>query len=247
MLIRNVRHAIRSLLRAPGFTLTVVLTLGIGIGANSAVFSALNAILLRPLPLPDADRLVALGQDRERVALSNIGPVRLEDWNARNSTFQALTGYYSEDVSDTSGDLPERIKQATVSPRFIEVWGVAPTLGRGFVNADHEPGATPTAMISERYWQRRFKSDPSVIGTAVRIGARSVDLIGVLPATFAFPDRDVDVWTALVYLPFTQSRESAWFRAFGRLKPGVTAEQAQADLDVVQARSAPSSRRRTRL
>src|SRR5215831_13216840 len=170
MLVRNLRHAIRSLARAPGFTLTVVLTLTIGIGANSAVFSALNAILLRPLPLPDAGRLVALGQDRERVALSNLGPVRLEDWNARNSTFLVMTASSTENVSDASGDLPEKIRQSTVARRFIDVFAIAPVLGRGFVVADHEASATPAAMISERYWQRRFKSDPTVLGTTVPIG-----------------------------------------------------------------------------
>jgi putative ABC transport system permease protein len=235
MLVRNLRYAVRSLARAPGFTLTVVLTLAIGIGANSAVFSALNAILLRPLPLPDADRLVVLGQDRERVALSNVAPIRLEDWNERNSTFEALTGSYDESISDTSGDLPEKITQANVAPRFVDVWGVAPMLGRGFVRADHQPGATPAVMISERYWQRRFKSDPAVVGTTMTLGTRSYNLVGVMPASFTLPDRDVDVWAALIYLPYTQNRQSAWFRSFGRLKPGVTLSQAQADLEVVQA------------
>ncbi len=235
MLVRNLRYAVRSLARAPGFTLTVVLTLAIGIGANSAVFSALNAILLRPLPLPDADRLVALGQDRERVALSNIGPVRLEEWNARNSTFQAMTGYYTENVSDASGDLPEKIRQSTVAPRFVEVFGIAPVLGRGFGAADHEASATPAALISERYWQRRFKSDATVLGTTVPIGNGSFNVVGVLPANFTFPDRDVDVWVALRYQPYTLQRTSAWFRSFGRLKPGFTAAEAQADLNVVQA------------
>ena len=235
MVVRNVRYAIRSLARAPGFALTIVLTLAIGIGANSAVFSALNAILLRPLPLPDADRLVALGQDRERVSLSNIGPARLEEWNARNSTFQAMTGYYTENVSDASGDLPEKIRQSTVAPRFVEVFGIAPVLGRGFGAADHEASATPAALISERYWQRRFKSDATVLGTTVPIGNGSFNVVGVLPASFTFPDRDVDIWVALRYQPYTLQRTSAWFRSFGRLKPGVTAAEAQADLDIIQA------------
>jgi len=235
MLVRNFRYALRSLARAPGFTLTVVLTLAIGIGANSAVFSALNAILLRPLPLPGADRLVALGQDRERVALSNIGPARLEDWNARSSTFAAMTGYYTENVSDPSGELPEKIRQSTVAPRFVDVFGIAPIVGRGFDAADHESSATPAALISERYWRRRFKSDPTVLGKTVPIGSASFDVVGVLPASFTFPDRDVDVWVALRYQPYTLQRTSAWFRSFGRLKPGVTAAEAQADLDVVQA------------
>ncbi len=237
-LLRDLRYALRSLARVPAFSLAIVLTFALGIGATSAVFSALHAILLRPLPLPDADRIMMLGQDQGRIALSNIGPVRLEDWNSRNSTFEALTGYYNEDISDSSGDLPERLKQSNVAPRFLDVWGVAPMLGRGFAPVDHANGAAPVAMISERYWRRRFNGDAAVLGTSQPIGARSFTLVGVLPASFTLPDRDVDVWVALVYAPFTQSRQSAWFRSFGRLKQGVTQDAAHADLEVIQAQLA---------
>jgi predicted permease len=238
MLLRNLRYACRSLLRSPGFTITVVLTLALGIGANSAVFSALNAILLRPLPLPDADRLVALGQNRGTIALSNVAPLRLEDWSARSSTFEALTGYLNQDFSDTSGDLPEKLRASSVARRFLDVWRVAPILGRGFVPADHEPGAASVAMISERYWRRRFKADPGVLGATITLSGGSFTVVGVLPASFAYPDRDVDVWAPIVYAPYLQNRNFQWLRAFGRLKPGVSLEQARADLDVVQAQLA---------
>jgi predicted permease len=238
MFLRNLRYACRSLLRAPGFTVTVVLTLALGIGANNAVFSALNAILLRPLPLPDADRLVALGQDRARIALSNVAPLRLEDWSARSSTFEALSGYLNQDVSDTSGDLPEKLRASGVARRFLDVWRVAPILGRGFVAADHEPGAASAAMISERYWRRRFNADPNALGTTITLSGNSLTVVGVLPASFTYPDRDIDVWTPIVYAPYLQNRNFAWLRSFGRLKPGVSLEQAQADLDVVQAQLA---------
>ena len=126
---RNLRHAARSLGRAPGFALTVVATLALGIGANTAVFSALDAVLLRPLPFPDADRLVRLSQTQQASLETMIAPVRLEDWNRLNSTFSAISGYGVEDVSETSGDLPERVRRAFVTPRLLEVWGVAPALG----------------------------------------------------------------------------------------------------------------------
>jgi putative ABC transport system permease protein len=233
-LIRNLRYAARSLGRSPAFTLAVVLTLGLGIGANGAVFSALNAVLLKPLPLPDSGRLVKLSEARQGRATGNVAPIRLEDWNERNSTFEALTGYYAVDVSDTSGDLPEKVRQANVAPRFLDLWRVAPALGRGFTPADHEPGAAPVVMVSHRYWERRFRADPAVIGSTITLGSDSGTLVGVMPASFTFPDRNVDVWVALVYYPYVKPRQNAWFQAYGRLRPGVELDQARADLDVVQ-------------
>src|SRR5215510_11638575 len=131
-LLRNVRYAFRVLCRAPGFTITAVTTLAVAIGANSAVFSAIDIVLLRALPFPDADRLVALNEVRQRSTVTNIAPVRVEEWNQLNSTFEAITGYYTEDVSDTTVQVPERVRKANVAPRFMQVWGVPPELGRGF-------------------------------------------------------------------------------------------------------------------
>ena len=129
--LRDLRYSVRSLSRTPGFTCTVVLTLTLGIGANTAVFSAIDAVILRPLPFPDADRLMRLRQTQERSAESNIAPIRLEDWQRLTTTFEAITGYYVEDVSETSGDLPEKVRRAFIAPRFLEVWGIPAAIGRG--------------------------------------------------------------------------------------------------------------------
>ena len=129
---RDVRYALRTLRRAPGFAAIAIFTLALGIGANTAVFSAIDTVLLRPLPFPEGDRLMRLYQRQEKSAETNIAPIRLEDWNRLNSTFKAITGYLMEDVSDTSGDLPERVRRARVAPRFLDVWGIAPVLGREF-------------------------------------------------------------------------------------------------------------------
>lgn len=231
-------QASRTLSRAPGFASTIVVTLALAIGANTAVFSALDAVLFEPLPFPDAGRLVRVSQTMRGNTVDNVGPARLEDWNERSATFYALTGYYTEDVSDTSGDYPERLRRANVAPRFFDVWGIAPALGRGFNEADHEPGAAPIVVISARYWQRRFASDPRVIDSSIRIGDNSYRLVGVMPADFAFPDRDVDLWVPTVNYPFVLERRNAWYAGFGRLEPGVTIEQARADLDRVQSQLA---------
>src|SRR5262249_42058725 len=133
----NLRLALRTLARTPGFTITVVLTLALGIGANSAVFSAINTVLLKPLPFPDGDRLMQINQRNPRNSANTfVAPVRLSDWNRQNSSFRAITGYYTQDSSELSGELPEKVKQAFAAPRFLEVWGVAPALGRDFTNEE---------------------------------------------------------------------------------------------------------------
>jgi putative ABC transport system permease protein len=235
-LLRNVRYAVRTLARAPGFTVTAVLTLALGIGANSAVFSALDTVLLRPLPFPDGDRLMRLSEIREQTTETTISPIRLEDWNRLNATFEGITGYLTEDVSETSGDLPEKVTRATVASRFLDVLGIAPALGRGFTAAEHRFGGPSAVLISDRYWRRRFGADPNVLDKTIRIETESLPIVGVMPASFLFLDRDVDLWQpVLVDAPYAQHRLSTWFNGIGRLRSGVTLEQARDNLAAVQA------------
>jgi predicted permease len=236
-LSRDVRYGIRSLLRTPGFASTVVLTLALGTGANTAVFSAVNAVLLRPLPFPDADRLVHIAQTQQRSSEFSIAPVRLEDWNQQNSTLEGVSGYYAEDVSDTSGDIPTRVRRASVAPRFFAVWGTAPAMGRGFSPADHQEGAA-SVVISDRYWRSRLNGDPNVLGKQIRIGALAFSIVGVMPPSFRFPDRKVDLWFPYYERVATNRRAVRYNTGIGRLKPGVTLDQARADLGVVQAQLA---------
>ncbi len=233
---RDLRYALRTLRRTPGFTIVVVSTLALGIGANSTVFSAIDAILLQPLSFPGADRLVVVNESRSTVPISNTAPVRIEEWNAQNSTFEAITGYYRENVSETSGDLPEKFRLAHVAPRFLEVWGTQPQIGRGFAPAESQPGAAPVMLISHRYWTTRLRGDPNVLERQVRVGDDSIPIIGVLPASFRFPDRDVDFFIPTIYQPFVLGRFNLWYRGYGRLKPGVSVEQARADLNLIQQR-----------
>jgi len=233
---RNVRYSVRALRHAPGFSMTVVLTLALGIGANTAVFSAIDAVLLRPLPFPDSDRLVRILQKPSRTMETPVAPVRLEDWNRLNSTFEGMTGFYTEDVSETSADLPEQLRRAMVAPRFVEVWGMTPALGRGFTAAEHQPGAAPAVMISDRYWRRRFGASPDVLGKLVRVAGATAPIVGVMPAQFRFPDAEVDAWFPRVNDQFTRFRQATWYTGIGRLKPGVTLDQARANLAAIQAR-----------
>lgn len=235
----NLRYAFRMMRREPGFTLVVVLTLALGIGANSAVFSAIDAILLRPLPFPDGDQLMLISQYDRKVKTSQpfVAPIRLEEWNRMNSTFQAISGYYLEDLSEISGSLPEKLTQALVAPRFLQVWGVAPALGRDFSPQEEHYGGPGTAIISYRLWQERFHGDPSAIGRKLRFGGDwSYTIVGVMPASFAFPVRDVDFWSVSAPdAPVAQGRDETWFTVIGRLKPSVTLDQARANLATVQS------------
>ncbi len=235
----NLRSALRFIRNSPAFAATVIATLALGIGANTAVFSALDAILLRPLPFPNGDQLMQLSQyiPKAKSSEPHVAPVRLEDWNRMNSTFQEITGYYTQDVSETSGDIPEKLTQGVVAPRFFSVWGIQPALGRGFARREDYLAGHIVAVISDQLWRRRFASDPNAIGKTLRVEGFTFSIVGVMPASFRFPDRTVDFWSpAIINVPISQAREATWFTVIGRLKPGVTLAQARADLATVQAR-----------
>ena len=235
--LANLKSAFRFIRKSPSFSITVILTLALGIGANSAVFSAIDGILLRPLPFPNGDQLMELRQynPKTRSPRTRLAPVRLEDWNRMNSTFQAITGYYTEDNSETSGPLPEKVTQAFVTPSFLQVWGISPALGRDFTREEEHFGGPNAILISDRFWRRRFGADPNALGKKLRVNGFSSSIVGVMPASFLFPDRDVDLWSAVPPdAPIAQSREWTWYLAIGRLKPGVTLEQARANLATVQ-------------
>src|SRR5262245_10877384 len=233
---RHLHLAVRTLAKTPAFTATVVLTLALGIGANSAVFSAINAVLLKPLPFPESDQLMQLNQRSLRNANTFVAPVRLQDWDRMNSSFRAITGYYAQDSAELSGDLPEKVRQAFAAPRFLEVWGIAPALGRDFTADELRFGGPNAVLISDGFWRKRFNADPNAVGKRLRFGGTSYTIVGVMPASFLFPDRDVEVWLPVFMdAPYAQSRQATWFVVIGRLKPGVTLQQARANLAAVQA------------
>jgi putative ABC transport system permease protein len=222
--LRNVRVSLRALAKSPAFSITVVLTLALGIGANSAVFSAINSVLLRPLPFPNSDRIVSIAQIQAKTPQPHIAPARLEDWNRLNHTFEAISGYYTQDDSEASGDLPEKLTHALVSPRFLQVWGVAPQLGRDFNRAEERSGGPNSVLISEGYWRRRFGASPDVIGKTLRLGIYaqqlSYTIIGVMPASMAFVQRNIDLWSVSAPdFPFARNRDLTWLLGVGRLKP----------------------------
>jgi putative ABC transport system permease protein len=234
--LRNLRLAVRSLAKAPAFSATVILTLALGIGANSAVFSAIDAVVLRPLPFPNGDALLKITQLQRRTSEANVAPVRLHDWDRLNGTLLGITGYYSQDSSELSGELPEKLRTEFVAPRFLQVLGVSPALGRDFTPQEEHNGGPNAAIVSDRLWRRRFNGSPDVLGKTLRFGTSSFPIVGVMPPSFHFPDRDDDAWIPTpLDAPFEQNRDLTWFTAIGRMKPGVTFAQARDNLMTVQS------------
>jgi len=175
----------------------VVCTLALGIGANSAIFSAVDAVLLKPLPYPAADRLVSVYERNAglRQATQLVAPGRLEEGNAQNRTFEALGASYFENVTDTSGPVPERVAAMNTSPRFFQVLGVAPALGRLPTPQEERFGGPAVIVISDAFWRRRLGADPSVLGRALTLGGTSRSIVGVMPPSFRYPTAATDVWS----------------------------------------------------
>src|SRR5688572_29196749 len=231
---RDVRFTGRALRRSPAFTLTVVLMLALGIGANTAVFGVVNSVLLKPLPYPGADRIVVLrtafhtrGETQTLVTIANF-----RDWRDRSSSFEAMASYRPGENSVTIGASAEYGRIAGVDAQFFGVFAVQPVIGRTFRPDEVGPGAPAQVLISHSYWQNRLGGDPRVLERTIRVANRARSIIGVLPAGFRFPG-ETDVW--LPQTTDSTSRSGHNFFAVGRLKPGVPLEQGQADLTAVAA------------
>jgi putative ABC transport system permease protein len=231
----------RSLRRRPSFLAAAVLTLGFGGGITTAVFSLVNTVLLKPLPFPNGDDLVMVYESnpsgRERTSL--MAPARIEDWHRLNQSFVALSGSYSENVTETSANQPERLEGRRVAPRFFTVFGMRPLVGRVFVDDEEQANGPGAAVISERFWTRRFGRDPSAVGRALVIGGRSYEIVGVMPGNFtpgAFTSSTTDVWLPAQLSPgLMRQRMARFLTGVGRLRPGVTIDAGARDLASIQA------------
>jgi len=223
--------ALRRLLRQPGYSLTAIPMLVLGIGATTTLFSVANTVLLKALPYPSADRLVSLleASPSKSKKESLIAPARLEDWNRMNRTFESIAGFYSENVTDTSGPEPERLASRRVSPRFFTVFGTTPLIGRTFSKQEEIYGGPAAAVISYGLWTRAFAQAKNAIGKTLVLGGRGYTIIGVMPKEFAAGA--IDAWIPAQLAPFMmRMRENRFLIGVGRMKPGSTIEQAKADL-----------------
>ncbi|HJP93181.1 MAG TPA: ABC transporter permease [Pyrinomonadaceae bacterium] len=234
----DIRYAVRSLLKRPGFTLIAVVTLALGIGANTAIFSAINALLLKPLPFPELDRVVAIwdkmpsrGVVHNEVAMANY-----LDWQQQNKSFEQLAIYRWWSANLTGIDTPERVQGFLVSPNFLDAIGIKPIMGRNFYPEENQPGKNAVAILTYGLWQRRFGGDPNIVNKTITINSIARTVVGVMPERFSFPTGG-EVYAPLVMTPeLMKSRGNHAYYVIGRLKPGTTIQSAQAEIANITAR-----------
>jgi predicted permease len=233
-LLKDLRFAFRSLLRAPLFSLVTILTLGLGIGMSLAVWSVVDAVLIEPLPYPEADRLVAIGETLPNLGATGYPMSALDylDHAERNRSFESMAAVFRNNFNITGGSVPERVRGALVSAAFFEVMDSAPQLGRAFRAEEDAPGTDLVAVISHGFWQRRFGGRFDVLGTTLNVNGRPHEVVGVTPEGFAYPP-GAEVWLPIAIDAAEEDRAHGWVAPIGRLRPGVDIADAQADLEQI--------------
>ena len=239
---QDLRLAIRRLRRSPGFTAAAVLTLALGIGANSAFFSLADAALLRPLPYPPADRLVMLwecqaaaGKERERASAANF-----LDWRRESHAFAEMTAWAAWGLALTGGGEPEELPSVRASANLFRTLGVSPALGRGFLPEEETPGRDRVVVLSHGFWFGRLGGDPKALGRTLTLDGVPHEIVGVMPEGFRFPDdASVALWNPLAFdASELITRAERRFNVIARLAPGATLTDASAELEVMAARLA---------
>lgn len=233
-LIRDLRYAIRTLSRSPGFTLAALLALALGIGANTAVFSVINSVLLRPLLFTESDRLVMLFNSRPGVGVLRGGGSIADylDWKARSHSFQTIDIFKINRFTLAGDGEAEQIVTMNVTATFFETLKARPLFGRTFASDEDQPGRTPTIVLSEHLWHRRYASRPDIVGKQIMLNGQPYTVIGVMPGDAEFGPRGVEAWPILTINPPIR-RGQFFYRGVARLKPGVTVAQAAAEMEAI--------------
>jgi len=232
MMWRDLIYTLRTLKRSPGFTAVVVFILALGIGANTAIYSVVNAVILRPLPFSSPDRLVVLpAAHRPNDMGAEVAPANFLDWRRESRSFSHLGAYTVSSVNATGEGTPERLQAALVTPGTLDALGTKPLLGRLFL-PDEEKADSRLAILSYGLWKGHFGSDPNVLGKIIRLGGTAYPIIGVMPPQFHFPASDVQIWMPVrMTEDRIKDRQSRWLYVIGRLKDGVSLRTAQLEMD----------------
>ena len=234
--MNDLRYACRLLLKSPGFSFIAILTLALGIGANTAIFSVVNAVLLRPLPLSEPGRLVQMFESKKFPAgfLGSVSAANLNDWRAQNTTLEGIAAYQYQDFALQNQATPERVLGVTVSANYFRVLGAQPLLGRTFLEGEDQSGGVPVVVLSEALWRAQFSADPAIAGRTISLGGQPFTVIGVMPSSFRFPSERAQLWVPLVVSPAAlRERGDHGLQVVGRLRAGVSLGQAQANMEAV--------------
>jgi len=235
MFLHDLRFALRLLRKSPGFTVSVLLTLALGIGASAAMFTVVQQVLLRPLPYPDAGRVMDVNEVHNGRPFA-VSAVNLQDWRARNHSFLSL-GAYNPSTVTLAGDTPERVDTVYADADVFAALGVPAASGRTLNAGDMREHSAAVAAISYRLWQRRFGGDPSAVGRMIAVDGKPHEIVGIMPPGFDFPEH-AEIWLPLVLTPELLSprqRGAHYLSVVGRLRDGVSQQAAQADIAAIEA------------
>jgi putative ABC transport system permease protein len=247
-LINDIRFGIRNLLKRPGLTAIAIITLALGVGANSAIFSVVNAIVLRPLPYKDSDRLVVLWGNLHRTGLEDteISAPEFTDFKEQSKAFDQIAAYTTQGFNLTGVAEPERLRGALVSASLFTTLGSEAQQGRTFLQEEDQAGHDQVAILSYALWHRRFGGDPSIINRTISLDGQPATVVGIMPPAFHFPDKDTEIWRPLAFDPdllTENNRGSHFLNVIARLRPDFTITQAQVDMDKLGARLSEAHRK----
>lgn len=235
LLSRDLRFGVRMIRTSPGFTAAAILTLALGIGATTAIFSFVDAVLLKPLPFTGAERIVNVWEKPPDAERNGISTLNFLDWKNQNTVFTAMAAQTWDSATLTGADVPVQLRNGRVSASYFDIFGVRPMLGRSFAPDEDQLGKQHEVILSHRVWESRFGADPNLVGRHIRLNGEPYQVIGVMsPGTY---DRQwQDIWTPLAFKPQEMTRDYHWMISWARLKPGVTLEQARQQMKAIAAR-----------
>jgi len=236
-LLQDLKYGLRMLAKNPGFTAVAVLTLALGIGANTAIFSFVDAVLLKPLPFSHPERMVMVWEKPPDGGRNVVSSLNFLDWKNQNSVFDAMAAQGGATMTLTGADQPVMLRVGLVSAPYFNIFGAEPLLGRTFAPAEDQPGKQHEAVLSHRIWENRFGSDPGIIGRNIALNGESYTVIGVMPPGL-FDRSWPDLWAPLAFQPTDLTRDYHWLVSFARLKPGVNLEQARQQMNAIAVRIA---------
>lgn len=237
-IIQDLRYACRTLLKSRGYTIVALATLAIGIGANTAIFSFVNGVLLRPLPYAEADRIVRVLERPPGGGYNGISTLNYLDWAAQNTVFDYMAAQTGGSVTLTGIDEPVQLRGARVTAHYFDIFRTPMALGRTFAPGEDEPGRSGVAVLSYELWKSQFGADRTIVGRSLLLNGEPCTVIGVLGEGGAFDRGSAQIWRPLAFTPENRTRNFHWFGAMARLKRGVTLEQARAEMDAIGARIA---------